>query len=106
MKVQQARIRNLNPIFVLVGIQCLLSLIVEGKFIKDDGYGKGNHNESTIRQTLNKHGVHGRIARRKPLLSKKNIAARLKFAKDHVDEPEGYWKNILWMDESKTFWFK
>ena len=37
-------------------------------------------NESTVRLTLNKSGVHGRIARRKPLLSKKNIAARLKFA--------------------------
>ena len=29
-------------------------------------------NESAIRQTLNKNGVHGRIARRKPLLSKNN----------------------------------
>ena len=59
-------------------------------------------NESTVRQTLNKHGVHGRIARRKPLLSKKNIAARLMFAKGHMDEPEGYWKNILWTDVSKV----
>ena len=50
-------------------------------------------NESTVRLTLNKSGVHGRMAKRKPLLSKKNIAAFLKFAKDHVDEPEGYWKN-------------
>uniref|UniRef100_A0A8C5PD24 Transposase Tc1-like domain-containing protein n=1 Tax=Leptobrachium leishanense TaxID=445787 RepID=A0A8C5PD24_9ANUR len=30
---------------------------------------------STIRKTLNKNGVHGRTSRRKPLLSKKNIAA-------------------------------
>ncbi len=36
-----------------------------------------------------------------PLLSKKNIAARLQFAKDHVDKPEGYWRNALWMDETK-----
>ena len=59
-------------------------------------------NESTVRLTLNKSGVHGRIARRKPLLSKKNIAARLMFAKGHMDEPEGYWKNILWTDVSKV----
>uniref|UniRef100_T1E4C8 Transposase n=1 Tax=Crotalus horridus TaxID=35024 RepID=T1E4C8_CROHD len=39
---------------------------------------------STIRKTLNKSGVHGRTPRRKPLLSKKNIAARLKFAKEHI----------------------
>ncbi|KAJ4943375.1 hypothetical protein JOQ06_005877 [Pogonophryne albipinna] len=31
--------------------------------------------ESTIRKTLNKNGVHGRTPRRKPLLSRKNIAA-------------------------------
>ena len=31
--------------------------------------------ESTIRKTLNKKDVHGRTPRKKPLLSKKNIAA-------------------------------
>ncbi|KAJ4927442.1 hypothetical protein JOQ06_015170 [Pogonophryne albipinna] len=41
--------------------------------------------ESTIRKTLNKNGVHGRTPRRKQLLSRKNIAARLKFAKEHLD---------------------
>ena len=60
-----------------------------------------NVHESTIRRTLNNNGVHGRVARRKPLLSKKNIAAHLQFAKDHVDKPEGYWKNVLWTDETK-----
>ena len=34
-----------------------------------------NVNESTIRRTLNINGVHGRVARRNPLLSKQNIAA-------------------------------
>ena len=43
--------------------------------------------ESTIRKTLNKNGVHGRTPRKKPLLSKKNIAACLKFAKVHLDFP-------------------
>ncbi|KAF7654180.1 hypothetical protein LDENG_00073090, partial [Lucifuga dentata] len=58
--------------------------------------------ESTIRRTLNNSGVYGRAARRKPLLSKKNIVARLQFAKkDHVNKPEGYWKNVLWTDETK-----
>lgn len=38
--------------------------------------------ESTIEQTL----------------SKKNIATRLMFARDR--EPEDYWKNVLWTDES------
>ncbi|KAJ4932267.1 hypothetical protein JOQ06_010692 [Pogonophryne albipinna] len=48
--------------------------------------------ESTIRKTLNKNGVHGRTPRRKPLLSRKNIAARVKFAKEHLDVPQHYWQ--------------
>ena len=47
--------------------------------------------ESTIRKTLNKNGVHGRLARRKPLLSKTTW-------NDAVD----YWKNVLWTEESKV----
>ncbi|XP_075466503.1 centromere protein U isoform X5 [Ascaphus truei] len=39
--------------------------------------------DTTIRKRPNKNGVHGRIARRKSLLSKKNIAGRLKFARAH-----------------------
>ncbi len=33
-----------------------------------------NVRESTIRRTLSNHGVHGRVARRKPLFSKNKIA--------------------------------
>ena len=58
--------------------------------------------KSTIRKTLNKNGVDRRMARRNPLLSKKNIATRLKFAKEHLDDPEGYWKKVLWTDEVKV----
>ena len=49
--------------------------------------------ESMIRKTLIKNGVHGRTPRKKPLLSKKNIAARLKFAKEDLDVPQHYWQN-------------
>uniref|UniRef100_A0AAZ3Q199 Protein diaphanous homolog 1 n=1 Tax=Oncorhynchus tshawytscha TaxID=74940 RepID=A0AAZ3Q199_ONCTS len=56
--------------------------------------------ESTICKTLNKNDVHGRTPRKKPLLSKKNIAALLKFAKVHLDVPQCYWQNILWTDET------
>uniref|UniRef100_A0AAR2K185 Transposase Tc1-like domain-containing protein n=1 Tax=Pygocentrus nattereri TaxID=42514 RepID=A0AAR2K185_PYGNA len=57
--------------------------------------------ESTVRKTLNKQGVYGRTPRRKPLLTKKNIAARLKFAKEHIDTSQRYWQNVLWTDETK-----
>ena len=56
---------------------------------------------STIRKTLNKNGVHGRNPLRKPLLTEKNIAARRKFAKDHLDVPQQFSQNILWTDETK-----
>uniref|UniRef100_A0A9J7WYS1 Transposase Tc1-like domain-containing protein n=1 Tax=Cyprinus carpio carpio TaxID=630221 RepID=A0A9J7WYS1_CYPCA len=58
--------------------------------------------DSTIRKRLGENGIHGRVPRqKKPLLSKKNIAAHLQFAKDHVDKPEEYWRNVLWMGETK-----
>jgi hypothetical protein len=43
--------------------------------------------------------------RMKTLLFKKNIAARLKFAKEHLDVPQRYWQNILWTDETTVVLF-
>lgn len=48
-----------------------------------------NVHESTIVQKL-KNGVQERTARRKPLLSKKNMAAHLKFSQNHRDISEPY----------------
>ena len=58
--------------------------------------------KSTIHKTLNKNGVHGRTPRKKPQLSKKKIAACLKFAKVHLDVPQHYWQNFLWTDEKQS----
>lgn len=44
-----------------------------------------NVHESTISRTLNNNGVHGRVTRRKPLHSKKNIA-HVQIAKDYLDK--------------------
>ncbi|KAI3363740.1 hypothetical protein L3Q82_001204 [Scortum barcoo] len=57
--------------------------------------------DSTIRKVLAKGGIHGRVPRRKPLLSKKNTKDRLTFAKRYLDYPQDFWRNILWTDESK-----
>jgi hypothetical protein len=60
--------------------------------------------ESTIRKTLIKNGVNG-TPRKKPLLSKRTIAARLKFAKVHLDVPQCNWQNILGqMKLQLSFW--
>lgn len=55
-----------------------------------------NVHEFIIRRTVNDNGVH--VARRKPLLPKKNTAASLQCAKDHMEKPAGYWGK-KWMDK-------
>ncbi len=57
--------------------------------------------DSTIRKRLGKNGLHGRVPRRKPL-SKKNIKAPLSFARKHLDDPQDFWENTLWTDETKV----
>ncbi|KAK3561686.1 hypothetical protein QTP86_012553 [Hemibagrus guttatus] len=57
--------------------------------------------DSTIRKRLGKNGLHGRVPRRKLLLSKKNIKARLSFARKHLDDPQDFRENTLWTDETK-----
>ncbi|KAK3515004.1 hypothetical protein QTP70_003251 [Hemibagrus guttatus] len=58
--------------------------------------------DSTIRKRLGKNGFHGKtkVPRRKPLLSKKNIKAHLSFARKHLDDPQDFWENTLWTDET------
>lgn len=63
---------------------------------------KVNVHDSTIRKTRGKNGLHGRVPRRKPLLSQKNIKAGLMFARKHLDDPQHFWENTLWTDETKV----
>ena len=44
---------------------------------------------------------NGTTPRRKPLHTKNDIAACLKFAKEHTDIPQQYWQNVLWTNETK-----
>ena len=60
---------------------------------------------STIPRTLNQVGLHGRVARKKPLLKTKHREARLKFAKTHLDKTFNHWKNVLWTDQTKIALF-
>lgn len=56
---------------------------------------------STIRTTMNNNGLHGRVAVKKPYLSKKHQKSRLDFAKKYLEKPFDYWSNIIWSDETK-----
>ena len=55
----------------------------------------------TISNALNRHGLYARSPRKTPLLKKKHVEARLKFAAQDLDKPVKYWENIVWSDESK-----
>lgn len=55
----------------------------------------------TIRRRLNESGLLSRLQRKKPFISEKNKAKRIKFAKEHLNKGLDFWENILWSDESK-----
>lgn len=55
----------------------------------------------TVRRHIRKNGLHGRVARKKPLLRKCHKEARLKYATLHRDKPQTFWEKIMWSDETK-----
>ena len=57
--------------------------------------------EITVTRALHRNGLRGYRPRRTPLLQKRHLQARLKFAKDNLQKPEGYWKRVKWSDETK-----
>lgn len=63
-------------------------------------------NPITIRRTLKKNGYFSRVCRRKPLISEVNRKKRLHFAKAYKDKPLDYWKNVIFVDESKFSLFR
>ena len=55
----------------------------------------------TISNTLHREGLKSCWARKVPLLKKAHVQARLKFTKEHLDDPEEAWKKVMWSDETK-----
>uniref|UniRef100_A0AAQ4RHL8 Transposase Tc1-like domain-containing protein n=1 Tax=Gasterosteus aculeatus aculeatus TaxID=481459 RepID=A0AAQ4RHL8_GASAC len=56
---------------------------------------------TTISAALHKSGLFGRVARRKTLLSKKHMTARLEFTKKHLKDTQTMRNKILWSEETK-----
>ena len=56
---------------------------------------------TTISAAIHQSGLYGRVARRKPLLSKRHMAARLEFAKRHLKDSQTMRNKIIWSDETK-----
>ncbi|KAK3533381.1 hypothetical protein QTP70_019327 [Hemibagrus guttatus] len=57
--------------------------------------------KTTISNTLHRQGLKSCSARRVPLLKPVHVRARLKFAREHLDDPEEDWENVIWSDETK-----
>ncbi|KAG2467625.1 TCB1 transposase, partial [Polypterus senegalus] len=56
---------------------------------------------TTISAAIHQSGLYGRVARQKPLLSKRHMAALLEFAKRHLKDSQTMRNKILWSDETK-----
>ncbi|GFU89800.1 transposable element Tcb1 transposase, partial [Trichonephila clavipes] len=59
----------------------------------------------TVRRVLRKAGYNGRVARKRPLIGKRNRVKRLKFAKEHILKPQQFWNEVIFSDESKFNFF-
>ena len=57
--------------------------------------------ESTVKRRAHETGLYGRVARKKPYVSKNNRLKRLKYAREMLQKPLGFWDSIVWSDESK-----
>lgn len=57
--------------------------------------------DSTIRNRIRNMGFKGRVAIKKPLLTKPQIKKRLDWAKSHSTWSVSDWKKVLWSDETK-----
>ncbi|CAK9829697.1 Transposable element Tc1 transposase [Anthophora retusa] len=57
--------------------------------------------ETQIRMRIKEAGYHSRVSRKRPLISKRNAQRRLAFAKQFINKPIDFWKNVIFTDESK-----
>ena len=55
----------------------------------------------TICNTLHREGLKSCCVHKVPLLKKVHVQARLKFAKEHLDDPEEAWEKVMLSDETK-----
>ncbi|KAK3557791.1 hypothetical protein QTP86_000778, partial [Hemibagrus guttatus] len=57
--------------------------------------------KATISNTLRRQELKSCSARRVPLLKPVHVRDHLKFAREHLDDPEEDWENVIWSDETK-----
>lgn len=57
--------------------------------------------DRTVRRRLVEVGLHGRVARKRPLITARQRKMRVEFARSHARWTANQWKFVLWSDESK-----
>lgn len=57
--------------------------------------------DKTVQRRLHDSGIHGRIARKKPLLKDRHVKARLSWCRNKENWTASQWSKVLWSDESK-----
>lgn len=55
----------------------------------------------TVRRVLRRHNFHGRVARTKPYVNKRNRQRRVSFAREYLIKEVDFWKDVIFCDESK-----
>ena len=51
--------------------------------------------ERTISRELHGNGIKSFAPRKTPMLTKKHVASRLNFAKEHLEKGNEYWKTVI-----------
>ncbi|KAK3547659.1 hypothetical protein QTP86_026769, partial [Hemibagrus guttatus] len=72
-----------------------------GNLVNDPQRAGTKVTKATISNTLRRQGLKSCSARRAPLLKPVHVRASLKFAREHLDDPEEDWENVIWSDETK-----
>lgn len=62
---------------------------------------KPNVSVRTVQRRLTEVGLNGRVAAKKPFVSKKNMKKRMDFARRHLEWTIKDWEKVLFSDESK-----
>ena len=57
--------------------------------------------KKTVTRVLHGNGLRGCRPRKTPLLRKRHLQARLKYARDNFEKDKTYWKRVLWSDETE-----
>ena len=58
--------------------------------------------QQTICKTLHREALRKIRARKVPLLAKRHVDARIKYANELINKEQDYFSNILWSDECKV----